>query len=433
MHPGQPSVLYSIVAWLALSTGLPTEWALRLPSLVAMVAAAVVLHRIALRLGLPAEALLTVNVFATQPLVAFAAADARPYALALLSVLAAVLMLVRWLDSGRTSDAAGYALLASLSIYLHYLSACLIPVHAAYAVYRLRNGTTVSRWGVVVAAGLPAIFCLPLVPHVLNLWSHRVAHSFSETPDFTDFANELVPSVIVLCLACGLFAASLISGHLSWRQSQEHARRSVLLLSWYLLPITLCFAVSRLSEAKLFVGRYYLWGVPALALLVAWLIHGIEPARARRTVGLVVVLLLAGGKIIRTNHTHGREDWRGAVAAINAVAQPGTPVLFQSGFSESALGRFDELFAPGGALLAPLVAYPVAARVLAVPGGLSTATLERLEPILSRSLLPSRRFVVLTRIDHSLELWIQGRVSAQGFVARRVGDFGKVAVLVFER
>jgi len=326
MHPGQPSVLYSIIAWLVLSTGFPMEWALRLPSILAMAGAGVVLYRLALRLGLRGEAVLAVTVFVTRGLVIFAAADARPYAMALLSVVAAVLMLTRWLDSGRTPDAAGYALLTALSIYLHYLCAFMIPVHAAYAVYRLRTGSRVPRSGVVVAAALPAILCLPLAPHAANLWANRMPHSFAGTPGLADFAHVLLPSTVMLCLAGGLFAGRLSSGALAWRQLQEPPRRSVLLLSWYLLPMTLCFAVSRLSEAKLFVGRYFLWGVPALALLVAWLIAGIEPARARRTAGLVVGLALVGGRILQSGNIHGSEDWRGAVQAINSMVGPGTPV-----------------------------------------------------------------------------------------------------------
>jgi hypothetical protein len=197
--------------------------------------------------------------------------------------------------------------------------------------------------------------------------------------------------------------------------------------------MTLCFAVSRLSEAKLFVGRYFLWGVPALALLVAWLIAGIEPARARRTAGLVVVLALVGGRILQSGNIHGSEDWRGAVQAINSMVGPGTPVLFQGGFYESHSAHFDELSGPGGALLAPLATYPIAARVVAVPGWLHTSTMERLEQIVSGLLLRSRSFVVLTRGNHSIELWLQGRLGTQGFVARRIGDFGMVSAVVFER
>jgi hypothetical protein len=47
-------------------------------------------------------------VFACSERVAFAAADARPYPLALLLLIASTWMLVRWLESGRRLYAAGY-------------------------------------------------------------------------------------------------------------------------------------------------------------------------------------------------------------------------------------------------------------------------------------------------------------------------------------
>ena len=433
MHPGQPSVLYSIIAWLLLLPGFPMEWTLRLPSIMAMAGAGIVLYRLAVRFGLRGEAMLAVTVFATSGPVIFAAADARPYAIALLSVVAAVLMLTRWLDSGRSLDAAAYVVLTAISIHLHYTCALMCLVHAAYAVYRLNTGSRVSPSGVVLAVALPPALCLPLAPHAANLWALRAPHSFVGTPGPAEFARAVLPSTLLICLAAGLSAGRWIAKGLAWRPPQEPPRSSFLLLTWYLLPMTLCFAVSRLSEAKVFVERYFLWGVPASALLVAWLIAGIEPARARRAAGLVVVLALVGGRISQSGKTHGSEDWRGAVQAINSMVKPGTPVVFQSGFSESSSVHFEALSGAGGPLLAPLATYPIAARLFAVPGRLDTSAREQLEQIVSGSLLQSQSFVVLTRGSSSVEVWLLGRLSTLGFVARHIGDFGLVSVVIFER
>ena len=93
----------------------------------------------------PSEAgLIGVATFVTIPYNAFAAADARPYGLAMLASLGAMLMLLRWLDDGKLLDGVLYVLLAALTVHLHYLFATTVVIHGAYATMVLFRGGKVS-------------------------------------------------------------------------------------------------------------------------------------------------------------------------------------------------------------------------------------------------------------------------------------------------
>ena len=130
------SPLYYLVAWLAHFVPGRTEVILRLPSLIAMIAATWLLYKLAARLFDVETAPLVVLVFACSEQVAFAAADARPYALALLLLIASTWMLVCWLDSGRLLHAAVYVSLTVLTIYAHPLFAIALAGHTRYAFAR---------------------------------------------------------------------------------------------------------------------------------------------------------------------------------------------------------------------------------------------------------------------------------------------------------
>jgi mannosyltransferase len=165
--PGQ-SPIYYLVAWLAQLADGNNVAILRLPSLIAMIAAAWLLYKLAERLFDAETAPLATLVFVCSEQVAFEAADARPYALGLCLLTASCLMLVRWLDTGRPHYGAGYSLLIGLTIYAQIFLAIALVWHGVYALYRSRRGglvTLPALIGAWVAAGL---LCAPLFPRLLE-------------------------------------------------------------------------------------------------------------------------------------------------------------------------------------------------------------------------------------------------------------------------
>jgi mannosyltransferase len=94
------SPLFGIIAWLAYRAGDRHEYAMRLPSVLAMAAAAWLLSRLAVRLLGSGSALPVVAVFISLQPVNLGAAEARPYALVFALGTGATLALVKWLDTG---------------------------------------------------------------------------------------------------------------------------------------------------------------------------------------------------------------------------------------------------------------------------------------------------------------------------------------------
>ena len=134
----------------------PGERALRAPSLLAMVCAAVLVWRVGRRLGDDEAGLLAALAFVALRIVGAQAANARPYALGLVLVTASMLFLLRWLDGGSARDGAAWALLAGLMPHVHPLLGVMLPVQAAtlLVAWRRRGAPAAAR---------PALFLLLLV------------------------------------------------------------------------------------------------------------------------------------------------------------------------------------------------------------------------------------------------------------------------------
>ncbi|GAC1454977.1 MAG: hypothetical protein PVSMB1_04300 [Gemmatimonadaceae bacterium] len=131
--------MYGAVAWAFYAVGGAREYVMRLPSLIAISLAALLIYRLARRIIDKDSALPAVAVFISSGTVAFAACDARPYALLLLFVVGSTLALVRWLETGTTRYAGAYVVTAALASYTHYLAFPILAAHAAYALARLRE------------------------------------------------------------------------------------------------------------------------------------------------------------------------------------------------------------------------------------------------------------------------------------------------------
>ena len=336
-YPGQPSVLFSVVTWLVVAAGGLHEITLRVPSLVAAAIAALGVYRLAQRFADARQSLLATALFATYGTVVFAAADARPYALALMAVVWAMLLFVRWCETGRTVFGIVWALTAALGVYFHYFAATMLPVFLLYVIRhnRLRRPSRAALCG---AAALVCVLLLELLPHAAQLWRMRVEHSFSGMPELRDVIDALVYYRLAAGILVGAVAARLLYPDFEVRRQGLFIRAHFFLASWYLVPVLSLLVLSLFSEAKVFVPRYYLWGVPGLAILTASALSAVHPLPARRVLGLVVLLAFCARRFPAGDAGHGGENWRGALSAANAsMAQTGATLLLRSGFPEMPL------------------------------------------------------------------------------------------------
>lgn len=422
---------YYLVAWTAKTLGGQREWVLRLPSLLAMGLASMALARLGTRLFDRETGLLGAMVLAISVPGAYAATDARPYALGLLALVVATLLLVRWLDHGRPAAAAAYVIVAALVVYVHYLFAAALVAHVAYALRRRRSVGTITL--VVVGLAFLALL-LPLLPWFLDTYDRRSSLSMS-SGSLRGVAEAIAPPTILAALLVGAF----LSGRtLRAETAAPRAGRDemILLATWALAPPLLLFLASRVTGTGVFASRYLLSALPAIALLAGAGVRMLGPPGARRAVMAIFFFLsvLFVGTIVHTTDGGRVEDWRGAARAVNALVEDATtPVLMQSGLIEA--GDVGLLRNPAWTpyLAAPAAPYPIDGELIAAPFGISDPERDYLEEVSGR-LVASERFVVVAHAGEPAVLgWIEGRFARIGFAANEIGRFGDVVVVEFVR
>jgi 4-amino-4-deoxy-L-arabinose transferase-like glycosyltransferase len=423
---------YGLVCSAAYALGGAHEYVMRLPSVISIALASLLLYRLAKRLLDAASALPALVVFICSETVVFAACDARPYALLLLAVTGSTLALVRWLNTRSPGNAMAYVITAALVPYVHYLAWPVLAVHAVYALVRLREGGPVRLKRLLIAAAAIAVLVAPLGPVFWSLFRSRALRSFAAKPPVPSFAAILAPPVLVCAAALGLLVAWVVCGHLAATPSRLPVSSVVLLVTLAAAPVFLLFAFSILTSTSIFFPRYMIESQVAVALLAGWAIGRLQPVAARFVVAASVIVFSLGafGSLGHLWPVHGGEDWRGAMAAVRRIAgNSRMPVMVQSGFVESSKLKVDG--EPPSYLMAPLALYPAAGDVHQVPYNMDERARLYLESSVVPLLARADRFLLVTRgANQGYDVWIAGRLP--GYSSRDVGNFAGVDVILYQ-
>ncbi|HXJ40193.1 MAG TPA: glycosyltransferase family 39 protein [Bryobacteraceae bacterium] len=426
---------YAVIVWLATVLGGAREYAMRLPSVLAMALACVLLYRLVQRLFDRESALPAVAAFACSKTIVFAATDARPYAILLVFIIGSTLALVRWLDSARPRDAAVYVVTAALIPYYHYLAIPVLGVHAIYAWAKLRDGGPVRLRSLLLAAGAILTLLLPMMPPLLVLISRRQSHIWSPSPNVRDLADVLSPPVLVFGATFGLFLAWLACRKLAVRVTALPRPTVVLTLALMLGPALLAFVVSVASPTRIFVPRYVIASMVGLCMMIGWAIGRIQPAAARSIIIATIALssIAAFGYTRRFWPPHIDHDWRGAMAAVRQTAGKSTdiPVLLKCPFIECTPQMMTSGNIPDW-VLSPIALYPATGRVVSVAflfDDISSAYMEaNVVPDIERL---GRFIVVNSAQDEVFDAWLNKRFPH--YSGHALGAFGDVHAFEFRR
>ncbi len=337
IHP--PLYYYALHFWLrAFGT---TELALRGLSAflgVALVGQVYLLGRILFGRSV---GLVAMSLAAISPLGVYYSQETRMYALAGVFSLGASLLLILWLEGlsqsrNRRLWLAGYALATLLSLYSHYLAACVML--AGWAIFafwwwreeRIRSRGALAAWAITQGAVL--VLYLPwlwLARERLRTWpavSEPLAPGELARQALSTFSLGLTADLALALLALPLYAVALVVGFFPWRRDRwrEEAGGIGVALALMVVPLGLIYVLS--WRRSLYSPKFLLMAVPPFYLLLA---RGILlPARLAsacgksllRPVGRVVTVLafvtlgLAAGKSLHNyyyNPKYGRDDYRG--------------------------------------------------------------------------------------------------------------------------
>jgi 4-amino-4-deoxy-L-arabinose transferase-like glycosyltransferase len=342
------SPFYYLIVWLFAQVFGENEIALRLPSLIAGVAACWFVYKTAAELldartGLFAAAMFWLSSYPVQ-----CSAEARPYSLVLFFAAAMLWGFVRAALRGDWAGRGAFILAGAGLVATHYLAATLpIAIGAAWlCTPELRHRYAAKPFFQDV--GLQLLLVTPLLAQLWAVWGRRA--SLDMNPD-THF-------LILFPVAGPMLLAALV-GWAGTPLSTQHTTslKSVRPLLW----------LAALAPALILIGLKQAWGInlllpryTAVAAVPAAVLAGIQLRNRAAPVGVLAVglwLAITGaglaaqyrqvGAFTRTNG----QDWRGGTALAAQQIDRDSVVFFRSGFVEDDLWAksdavSDAVFAP---------------------------------------------------------------------------------------
>jgi len=408
--------LYYLILWPVVHFVGTREFETRLPSAIAMAAAALGIAAIGRRLRSRRAGLYAGLVFAAMPLVTLQGHDARPYALETAAAVLATYLLLRAAEKPAASRFAAYGLSMVLLGYMHPFGLLIIPAHAlalipAARLARARRGAGADgageadpcRAGDVDVAGLMvrwlasgAFAGVLLAPLLWLSWREQWAIDWLPPPTGHDLSALAASFAADTLASAPVFAALIAAGTVRadwpdralrpgwWRRPVQAVRTAAAVapwagrgeraLTWVTVP-WLLFPPAVLLIAAEFKPVYELmyleYCLPPAALLAGAGLAALGRPLRLAALGLVVALglpaqfhlrtPLAGGYIRSTAQFLAQHERPG-----DAVYYPsfrgGVPtwnITYPDGFAGLRVIQQDETAAQAGRLVGTSLPLPV--------------------------------------------------------------------------
>ncbi len=412
-----------------------SEAAYRLPALLAMVLALFFIYRLAAKLIHPAAAWFAVFTCLSLRGFNYQAADARPYALGTCVAAASLLLLIRWLDSGRYLDGLFFAVAATLLWRVHLIYWPFYLIFFLYTLVRLWRSDTKTSWlQAAVVFVLLGISLLPVLATALALNRQAGAHVIVPKPSLNELTTDIKVGLVVGAAAL----AALAARWLRWPEpaSTVSSRGALLILSWWLCQPVALLAYSWITGHSVFLGRYLSIALPGAALSATMVAALFVPADRWRPLSLALGagVLLFMGQWNKLLPTHDNSGWRAAVEKIQALdLDAATPVICPSPFIEAQPPVWSPSYRLPGFLYAHLFAYPIPGKIYPFPFESSPETERYVAGLTKDVLAKSQRFVVYGG-DANVRFWrnwFATRVELTGWNRRTLGPFGDVDAVEF--
>ncbi|MBI3934914.1 MAG: glycosyltransferase family 39 protein [Acidobacteria bacterium] len=423
-----------------------SEIAYRLPSVLAMGVAVLLIGRLATRLIHPRAGWFAAIAFLSLSGINYQAADARPYALGTCLAAASFWFLVRWLDTARWTDGIFFVLSAGLLWRVHLIYWPLYIVFFLYAVVRLSRCETTVRWlpAVAVLALLGAIL-LPVLLDALSILPQAASHAFAPLPEYRALFNSLKLGLVAVC---GAGASVVYRWHLVRVAGSEPAcppvglsvswSATVLIGGWWILHPMCLFVYSHLSGNSVFLSRYLSVALPG-GVLAAVAVAGISMPTARwrqaaLLLGMGVLLLLGQWDVAWPRHDES--DWRGAAHQLHELGlDRDTPMICPSPFLEAKPPEWSPDYPLPGFLYAHLDAYVIPGRPLLLPFEPSPEAYQYATAIAQDILARADQFAIYGggRNARTWSRWFAARPELIGWRQTTYRQFGDVWVVLFDR
>lgn len=388
------SPLYFCVLWCWRQVAGDSELALRLPSMAAALAAAVLVYRLGQELRDTRAGAVAAFILVATAEVSVRGIYARPYAFELLLVVVSTWALIRWTSSSHVHHGAVWIGAAVAAMYMHPFAALLLVAHGTYLRVVTRRGGGPPRMALWVLGAIGGLTTLPLVPQLVSLAGRSEELSYASTPSVQTVVETIAPSAVIAAVGIGVLASR------GWRRGAFDLDDPTLRLvvAWALLPPSVVYALSVVGD-PVFVPRYLIFVVPATALVGACLLTGlsVNSGRLLAVTALVVLSVVALGDTPATTD----QEWREAVRWAEQVSGTETVFVLSSGLVETR--DVDRLDDPDWVdyLGGPVTHYARSAQPLELlPVGGAGDGSDHVEDVIAELSASRRRFVLLANTDH---------------------------------
>ncbi len=340
-----PPLYYTLMHfWLALGH---EEYLLRFFSVLWGVASVSIMYVAGRTVGGKRLGALAALLLAVSPFNVWYSQEVRMYSLTSMLVLAASVACLRLLRGDTLINWTAYGLLSLLALYSEYLYLLVALGHGVFLVIlRRRYPAILRKW----------FFCMVVVGVLFLPWLLAV---FDTGGFYSASISWIAPARISdlfwtlyslsvgltsdpsnpLYLAAALIALSLIGyGLATTRQEpRDEQGRVAAIWIWLVLPLLLTFLISLdwpvPQKRSIYIDRFFNPLLPAFLLLVGLGIQrAVSARRARRAIsalGLTILVIATGSSMhnLYYDNDYARDQWREAIAYVNACGQPGDLVL----------------------------------------------------------------------------------------------------------
>ncbi|MGA3211842.1 MAG: glycosyltransferase family 39 protein [Terriglobales bacterium] len=422
---------YFYILWLTNALFGSREVVLRIPTILAMLAATYILYRCARELFDREVAAVATVLFILDGRIVFAAIDVRPYAFAMLITNLAIFCFLRWSKTHKVSYAVLLGVTSAAIFYFHYLFGTIVAAFViAYFLDQWHSPFKDLRQ-VAAAVGCFALLVIPVFSRLWYLHQTRNTHIFSETPTFKLFLQAIGPGIVPFICVAVVFVAALTRKLTA--PNGKSVRQFMLCAALAVVPAAILYLVSVNTPLHVFVERYEGVAVPGIALSWAWIFVLID-SRLLRVLGCVALVIGSAYQFYASPmaHFHGY-SWKYALEAADAnAARDGASLVICSDLPESDFQSMPAGPAGESALFSPLSYYKVHTTVVPMPRALN-----------EQARLIGRRFVLRAALNHERFLalgfgpsyptlqWLVSLASTT-HITHVLGTFEGVAVIEFD-
>lgn len=299
-----------------------------------------VFYHLALKLFNSRVAFFAALLLTLSPFHIFFSHETRMYSQLTFLTLASVYFYVSFLEDERRSSAILYVVFTILLLHTHIYATFILMAEffyfiSLYVFAREAFQKLFRRWlATQIAIGL---LFLPWALVIVKQAAKAKGGFWIPKPDRLAPLQTLIEYSGSLWLAL-LLLPLFIYGIMLYRNEKETPNAKVLLLLWFILPIAVPFAISKLSS-PFYQTKYTIAASLPFYLFVALGLTQLKKLSAQRV--LVSLLLICFAVEIQDLYsTMKRERWNHAAYNVEQTAQPDDLILFNSTGCEMAFSYY---------------------------------------------------------------------------------------------